>query len=104
MTDRAGEEGLRRLRRPQAEELPAWLWPALGDGEEVRAHLPGAVMRSALGAVVPWAPMKGETSRKNDAGTHVLEVRPREIAFSRFRLQVTAGPDAGIEQVSDAQE
>ena len=48
--------------------------------------------------------MKADTSRKNDAGTHVLEVRPREIAFSRFRLQVTAGPDAGIEQVSDAQE
>ncbi|WP_437677493.1 sigma 54-interacting transcriptional regulator [Sorangium sp. So ce131] len=36
--------------------------------------------------------------------TALLKVRSREIAFSRFRVQVTAGPDAGAAQVSDATE
>jgi DNA-binding NtrC family response regulator len=36
--------------------------------------------------------------------TALLKVRSNEIAFSRFRVQVTAGPDAGAEQVSDAPE
>ncbi|XXT20634.1 sigma 54-interacting transcriptional regulator [Sorangium sp. So ce429] len=36
--------------------------------------------------------------------TALLKVRSKEIAFSRFRVQVTAGPDAGASQVSDATE
>ncbi|MDC0740151.1 sigma 54-interacting transcriptional regulator [Polyangium mundeleinium] len=36
--------------------------------------------------------------------TVALVVRPRECAIGRFRLQVTAGPDRGIERVSDGAE
>ncbi|MDI3290535.1 sigma 54-interacting transcriptional regulator [Polyangium sp. 15x6] len=36
--------------------------------------------------------------------TVALVVRPRECAIGRFRLQVTAGPDRGVERVSDGAE
>ncbi|HVK71108.1 MAG TPA: sigma 54-interacting transcriptional regulator [Polyangium sp.] len=36
--------------------------------------------------------------------TVALVVRPRECAIGRFRLQITAGPDRGVERVSDGAE
>jgi hypothetical protein len=36
--------------------------------------------------------------------TAVIEARPREVAFSRFRVQVQRGPDQGASQVADAPE
>ncbi|MDI1481871.1 sigma 54-interacting transcriptional regulator [Polyangium sp. y55x31] len=36
--------------------------------------------------------------------TVALVVRPRECAIGRFRLQVTAGPNRGVERVSDGAE
>ncbi len=39
--------------------------------------------------------MASEPKIHPSAETALLEVRSNEIAFSRFRVQVTAGPDAG---------
>jgi DNA-binding NtrC family response regulator len=44
------------------------------------------------------------TTEKHPKETVALIVRPRECAIGRFRLHVTAGPDRGIERVSDGAE
>src|SRR5436305_4540120 len=36
--------------------------------------------------------------------TRVIAGRSQELRVQRFRLQVTAGPDRGLEKVSDGQE
>src|SRR4051794_5346872 len=44
------------------------------------------------------------SSTRAQGATHALDARPREIAFSRFRLQIIGGPNKGIEQFSDGPE
>ncbi|WP_437547627.1 sigma 54-interacting transcriptional regulator [Sorangium sp. So ce367] len=49
--------------------------------------------------------MASERPPCQDVGaTAVLEARPREVAFSRFHVQVQLGPDQGASQVADAPE
>lgn len=49
--------------------------------------------------------MAQEPVRERAIGaTHALEVRAREVAFSRFRLQVVAGPSRGAEHVAETPE
>jgi two-component system, NtrC family, response regulator GlrR len=42
--------------------------------------------------------------RANAGETALLKVRSTEVSFTRFRVHVTAGPDAGASQISDAAE